>query len=69
MKRYVLAPGRVISKTDGQRHHITAAQLARLYGVSLDQCLIYRSSRVAGTLRAGLPILTPRADGDYRLPT
>jgi hypothetical protein len=33
MTRYVAHPGPIISRYDGQTHHITGADLRRLYGV------------------------------------
>ncbi len=39
-KRYVLCPGYVKSKTDGQEHFITAGQLAHLHGVNPAECYV-----------------------------
>lgn len=78
--RYLLCPGSVISRTDGDRHHITAVQLARLYGVSMDDCIVLSSDwsgpsgeRRRNELRAradsgDLIALHPRYDGNYSLP-
>lgn len=33
--RYLLVPGLVTSRTDGQVHHVGASDLARLYGLIL----------------------------------
>lgn len=37
--RYVLHPGYVTSKSDGQEHFIGGPRLARLYGVDMRQCV------------------------------
>ena len=37
--RYVLHPGYVISRTDGDEHFISADRLARLYGVDIRCCV------------------------------
>ena len=37
---YVLCPGWVRSRTDGDAHFIGARQLAHLYGVSMAECLV-----------------------------
>jgi len=67
---YVLCPGWITSQNDGDQHYIDSLQLARLYGVSLRDCLI-RPAR--GSLHsadcAGKVFLHPRFDGVYRLPT
>ena len=78
-RRYLLCPGLVRSSTDGDRHYISAAQLARLYGVSMDDCHVlpndnewasrmkrrFLLDRVDG---GELVPLRPRHDGDYALP-
>jgi len=38
--RYVLHPGWVESKNDGESHYITAPQLAKLYNVSWKDCVL-----------------------------
>lgn len=37
--RYVLHPGYVTSKNDGQEHFIGGPRLARLYGVDIRECV------------------------------
>jgi len=69
VKKYVLHPGYVISKTDGDEHWISASRLADLYGVGIGECFIDDPNRPQ-QLR-GLPPdvvhLHPRYDGDYSL--
>lgn len=76
--RYLLCPGIVTSRTDGDRHYVGAAELARLYGVPKANCLVlphwstmnhfHRASLLERAARGELIALRPRADGDYRLP-
>ena len=40
MKKYVLHPGPIRSKVDGDWHTITARQLAFLYGLRLEDCYV-----------------------------
>jgi hypothetical protein len=40
-KKYALHPGFVKSRTDGDRHYISAKYLAFLYGVDMRECEIY----------------------------
>ena len=71
--RYVLLPGYITSKSDGQVHYINPLQLARLYGVNIKECrIVYRDSVIS--MRSYNKTdddieLYPRYDGDYRLPT
>ena len=68
--RYLLCPGYVTSKHDGQDHFINAQQLARLYGVSLKECRILDPRyRERSEFYLGLTYLRPRFDGNYTLPT
>lgn len=76
--RYLLCPGAVRSRTDGQLHEVGARQLAMLYGVSMSECTvlpepnsrnallrIYLQDRLAS---GELIALRPRYDGRYKLP-
>jgi len=73
--KYVICPGNVTSKTDGQRHYIGPMQLMNLYGVDQQECEIYEPApwwpesyyRMAEERHRGLPRLGPRYDGDYEL--
>lgn len=74
--RYLLLPGMVKSKNDGQHHYVGAMRLARLYGVNPAECEIYEpapwwpgsSYRHDQKLHKGLIRLTVRHDGNYTLP-
>jgi len=69
--KYLLCPGRVTSKTDGDDHFIDERALARLYGVSMSECEV-RPERAFGRFgwrpTPGLIELRPRYDGNYKLP-
>lgn len=77
--RYLLFPGYVTSRTDRQRHHVSAPQLAALYGVRWDDCLIFPMGRSLDdqqrrndlherVARGELTALHPRMSGNYALP-
>ena len=73
--RYVLCPGYVISRSDGQRHYVSADALRRLYGVQPSECVTYpQGNDSEADIRRriwidppGAICLMPRYDGDYRL--
>ncbi len=76
---YLLCPGPVRSRTDGDWHRIGARQLAHLYRVPMDECLVLnhggspgfdrrRDELLARVYRGELIKLRPRADGNYVLP-
>lgn len=76
-RRYLLCPGPVISRVDRDWHYIGARQLAALYGVRMDECLILPEYFVnpvewgrlqAGVERGELIELRPNGKGNYRLP-
>ena len=70
--KYVLCPGHVRSRNDGDVHFISAGVLARLYGVSIRQCVVQpdigRPEHRGFTPPENTTYLRPRHDGDYRLP-
>lgn len=74
--KYVICPGTVTNKTDGQEHYIGPMRLMQLYGVDQRECEIYEPAmwwpqsyyRMAEERQRGLPRLGPRYDGDYTLP-
>jgi hypothetical protein len=74
VKKYGLRPGWVTSKTDGDRHWVSAEQLARLYQVPMDECVMAPHPTEYQLVRdrfwkvyGYLPTLAPRFDGDYRI--
>jgi len=68
MKKYVLCPDYIISTTDGDRHFISAPQLAQLYGVSMAECYVRRDPHPR-TYPKEITYLYPRQDGNYIVPT
>lgn len=79
--RYLLIPGHVRSKADGDRHYISAIELAHLYRVPMSDCVVLpepepgalgggrRRTELLARADAGeLIALRPRFDGSYRLP-
>jgi hypothetical protein len=65
--KYILHPGNILSKNDGQLHHISPPVLARLYGVRMDRCVVFEKM-----MRYKYPPdwvhLWPSYDGNYELP-
>lgn len=76
--RYLLCPGPVRSRSDGDWHNITDSQLAMLYRVPMAECLVLpepgRERFSCERLRliercedgGDLIALHPRYEGDYR---
>lgn len=68
MIKYILCPGTVRSRTDGDVHYISATELAALYKVPLSQCIVIRDGRDwRGLNTDGMTELRPRFDGNYTL--
>lgn len=72
MTRYVLHPGPVRSKTDGDVHHISASQLIMLYRVNPRDCVVYPEGDAFRQRfwqdQPGDVHLYPRTSGNYTLP-
>lgn len=70
--KYVLCPDFVISKTDGDRHFISARQLAELYRVPMSECVIMPDMSDPRNRHwhkpQGAIELYPQYNGDYTLP-
>jgi hypothetical protein len=64
---YILCPGYVRSKNDGQIHYVGAKKLADLYRVNFRDCRVLREDRLSTVPPDGI-YLHPRYDGDYALP-
>lgn len=66
---YVLHPGTVKSRYDGDIHHIPYRNLMWLYGLQPHQCIHEAVTLQCGYVeRPNTVHLYPRYDGDYRLP-
>lgn len=77
--KYLICPGYVISKNDGQRHYIGATKLLRLYGIDQLNTLEYEiydpetwwpesEYKRAEERNSGMIKLLPQPDGKYELP-
>lgn len=64
--KYVLHPGPVWSRYDGDRHFVGAAQLAALYRVPPGECVTH-NDLPWWKAPEGAIHLFPREDGDYTL--
>lgn len=67
-KRYVVYPGPVVSRTDGDVHEVPAENLIRLYGVDRRECVIVRPGDIGGRRIDGLIPLRPDPSGRYKVP-
>lgn len=68
MIKYVLRPGHVRSKSDGEVHFINAQRLAELYRVPLNECAVWDSRLPLTTnlkMHTGRLALHPRNNGNY----
>ena len=68
--KYAVHPGYVISKTDGDRHYISALQLAFLYRLYPDQFVVWDDKDPRSNIGRNPEVykhLYPRIDGDYKL--
>jgi len=68
--KYIIDPGYVRSKSDGDVHYISAQQLMKLYNVSPAECLINHVDNWQGytdDFIGNLIWLRARIDGDYTL--
>jgi hypothetical protein len=66
VKKYILAPGHVRSKNDGQLHYIGYAALCRLYGVHIGECVFAEDIGMRARLNGDEIWLRPREDGNYQ---
>lgn len=70
-EKYLIVPGQVRSRSDGDTHYISAQELIRLYGVNPKECKIVEQQVLVNVDRLekyypGLIELRPRYDGKYR---
>lgn len=74
-KRFLVRPSQVVSKHDGEIHHISAGELMRLHGVHPSECVVIREGedwpQGFGPLEteekrtaAGFKLLTPDFSGE-----
>lgn len=67
--KYIIVPGYIKSKNDGEIHYISASQLMRLYKVNPLECIValgkyWHRGRIG---IESLIVLRPRYDGNYGL--
>jgi hypothetical protein len=70
-KKYVIHPGLVKSKSDGDVHFISSARLCELYGVRWEECIKGRPGWERGytpEFRSTLIHLAPDSTGEYKRP-
>jgi hypothetical protein len=67
MIKYVIHPGHVISKNDGERHYISAAQLMYFYKVRPGECVVDHYDNYIPFEGRELIHLYPKYNGDYEL--
>lgn len=70
-RKYICYGDTIVSPTDGNKHHISAHEVARLYGVNPKECVFCDArnrDRLRGIISDGLVQLWPRPDGNYILP-
>lgn len=65
MKKYLLHPGYVVSKTDGDIHYITSQMLMELYNVLPKDCVTYIPFRRYPN-QDKLIDLYPMGSGEYK---
>jgi hypothetical protein len=63
--KFVLHPGVGAGRRAGDQGHIDAPELARLYGVDIKQCLVFKPGQIGND---HLWHLYPREDGQYLYP-
>jgi hypothetical protein len=71
--KYIIHPGNVFSKNDGDYHYISGERLIKLYNLNPKKCLIVRNPRPFSRMPFGMPDdpsykhLYPRWDGNYSI--
>jgi hypothetical protein len=68
MKKYLICPGMVTSKRDGDKHYITADQLIRLYKVNPSECVVMPKNNKGYRPDDELIVLSPDYSGQYIIP-
>lgn len=70
MNKYVLHPGIVVSKSDGDKHFISAARLCALYRVKWEECVVAKPNWWHGFTQKALNELihlAPDYTGEYKI--
>lgn len=66
--KYIIRPGTIVSKHDGDIHRISAEQLISLYHVDPEECVTIHPDQKIPRHLLHLEILAPRYDGKYYKP-
>lgn len=69
VKKYIVYPGYVDSKSDNDRHFITARQLINLYGVNPKECIVWdydRPMMMSPEEKDNYISLVPLFNGNYK---
>lgn len=69
MLKYIVRPGYVFSRSDGDRHYISADKLIELHQVPISECVIIANKKDLYKLKGlkrELINLFPRTDGKYK---
>ena len=64
MIKYLLFPGLIRSRHDGERHFISKEKLIRLYKVRPEECIVFEKGISRKRISKLIP-LSPRFYGDY----
>ncbi len=66
--KYIIHPGTIVSRLDGDIHYIGFSQLVKLYNVNPDECIsAERLENLFGLDLDGCIHLFPETNGDYKL--
>uniref|UniRef100_A0A6H1ZK90 Uncharacterized protein n=1 Tax=viral metagenome TaxID=1070528 RepID=A0A6H1ZK90_9ZZZZ len=70
MKKYIVYPITITSRSDNDRHYITAGQLIELYKVKASECIVVRNEQDERCIKNTHKFIAlyPRYNGDYSLP-
>jgi len=66
-RKYLVYGGYVVSQRDDEVHYVSPIQVAGLYGVDREKCIIVNSDRDLGIERGNFIELCPQKDGNYNL--
>lgn len=66
-KKYLVFPGTIISKNDGDKHYISARSIMHLYMVRPEDCIVVDSDlKLRGLDQSDFIHLEPNYIGDYQ---
>jgi hypothetical protein len=65
--KFVICPGYIFNRTDAQRHFISAHQLAALYKVNLNKCIVIHENEINSYQWPEYILLGPSHIGNYSI--